>query len=788
MRVLDLADETGDLCGRIFADLGADVVRVEPPGGARSRRLPPFAPDGETSLWFGVRNAGKRGATLDLAEAGDRERLETWADEADVLVESFAPGRMAELELAPEALVERHPQLCVVSISHFGQTGPCRDWKGSDLIDAAVGGMTFRAGIPEKPPVTIPGSFAYDVAAMNGVYAGLLAFWKRLATGRGQHLDVSIVESVANLSDWALGNWSVNPQPGMRAGTGIYTLYRCADGYVRMIVLVKHHWHALLDWVGHPPELEDPALEVFINRLLRMGEIVPVLERFFRDKPKVEVAKEAQRRGLACTPLLRPGEVLTNEHVQARGTFRTLPVGGSFEAQVSSGFWTLDGARVGPRSGPPEPGARFEGFGPADAARSALLKDAATGGEPGDERPLAGVRVLDFGVGAVGVEVGRLLAEYGADVLKIESRLAPDFIRTILSSWMNPCFASSSRSKRCLGVNLKDVRGIELVHRLVREADVTIENNATGVMDRLGLGAEALRAINPGLVTFSSQMVGSEGPWKDWLGYGPNTHPVSGLQYLWNYPEDAERPAGSTAVHPDHFCGRVGAVSVLASLVGRRRSGAGRICNAAQFETAIALLGDLLAQESLEPGSVEPQGNASPLGAPWGVYPCAGDDEWCAISVYDDAQWEALRRAMGDPAWARSAELAHAEGRLAARETLDAEIPAWTAKHAQDDLVATLQEAGVPAGPVAHGRHHLEHPHFVARRYPQPLEQEELPGLHVEGPAFRGSDLPDPRVTRAPLIGEHTREVARAKLGLADAEIDALLADGILEEPPTDPP
>lgn len=788
LRVLDLADETGDLCGRIFADLGADVVRVEPPGGAASRRLPPFAPDAKTSLWYAVRNAGKRGATLDLTDAGDRKLLEGWADDADLLIESAAPGRMAELGLPPEALVERHPHLCVVSISHFGQTGPYRDWKSSNLIDVALGGMTFRAGIPTRPPVTIPGSFAYDVAAMNGVYAGLLGFWKRLATGRGQHLDVSAVESVANLSDWALGNWSVNPSPGMRAGAGIYTLYRCADGFVRMIVLVKHHWLALLEWIGHPPELADPALEVFLNRLVRMPEIVPVLERFFHDKPKIEVAKEAQKRGLACTPLLLPGEVLDNEHVAARGTFRTLPVGGGYEARVASGFWTLDGERVGPRSGPPEPGEPFDGFGPPDANRAALVSGAGGAWRPADGRPLTGLRVLDFGVGAVGVEVGRLLAEYGADVLKIESHIAPDFIRTILSSWMNPCFASSSRSKRCLGVNLKDARGIELVHQLVREADVTIENNATGVMDRLGIGAAALRAINPRLVTFSSQMVGSEGPWKDWLGYGPNTHPVSGLQYLWNYPEDADQPAGSTAVHPDHFCGRVGAVSVLASLIGRRRTGVGRACNAAQFETAISLLGDLLAEESLAPGSVKPQGNASPLGAPWGIYPCAGEDAWCAISVRDDSEWRSLCDALGDPDWARDGALATAEGRIAARDAIDSELSAWTAKHPQQELVTALQAAGVAAGVVAHGGHHMEDPHFAARGYPQPVDQPELPGLHVEGPAFRGSDLPDPVVTRAPLIGEHTREVARSDLGLSDAEIDALLAERILEEPPTDPP
>jgi len=322
----------------------------------------------------------------------------------------------------------------------------------------------------------------------------------------------------------------------------------------------------------------------------------------------------------------------------------------------------------------------------------------------------------------------------------------------------------------------------------VAQADVLIENSAAGVFQRLGLGADALRQVNPGLVYFGSQLLGASGPWKDWLGYGPNTHPVSGLQYLWNYPEDADRPAGSTAVHPDHFVGRVGAVSVLAGLIGRRRTGRGLVADAAQFETAIGLLGDLLAAESLAPGSIGPSGNAHPQHAPWGCYPCAGDDDWCVICVRDDAEWRALRDAMGDPEWARDPALDTAACRVARRESIDEELAAWTAQRAQRALVEMLQGAGVAAGIVAHGGHHMDDPHLVARGYPQPLEQPPIGKLVLEGPAFHGSDLPDPRVTPAPLIGEHTREIARNELGLADAEIDALLADGVLEEPPDGPP
>jgi crotonobetainyl-CoA:carnitine CoA-transferase CaiB-like acyl-CoA transferase len=598
---------------------------------------------------------------------------------------------------------------------------------------------------------------------------------------------VSAFEATANLSDWSLPNYSINPSVGPRAGAGIYTLYRCRDGYIRMIILVKRHWRALLDWVGHPEELEDPKYDEFIHRLMDLPKIVSVLERFFEDKDKVEVACEAQRRGIPATPLLRPAEVMENEHTVARGTFARLPIGGGHEALAPSGFFTIDGERAGPSGGPPEPDAGADvGFreGPAREAFAALF--ARPRGEQGDGHPLRGVRVLDFGVGAVGVEAGRLLAEYGADVVKVETREAPDFIRVIMSSYMNPSFASSSRSKRSFGVNLKSPEGVELVRRLIDGADVFIENNGTGVTERLGFGAEALHARNPRIVSFSSQMVGSYGPWKDWIGYGPNTHPVSGLQHLWNYPEDEDSPAGSTNVYPDHFVGRLGALAVMASLIGRERTGRGQHNDAAQFEAAIQLLGDVFAQESLAPGSVHPLGNASERGAPWGCYRCAGEDEWCVVTVRSDAEWERLRGVMGDPEWARRAGLETAAGRIAARAEIDERLGEWTIEREPRDVMERLQEAGVPCGIVAHPGHHIGDPQLAHRGYPKLVDQPGLTTMLLEGPGFLASDMPEVVVTPAPWLGEHTREIARDRLGLEEVEIERLVAEGVLEDPPTE--
>ncbi len=782
LRVLDLADEKGELCGRLLADLGADVMRGEPPEGATSRRLPPFEPGGGQSLYFAFRNANKRGVTLDLDAPGGSERLRALVRGVDVLIESFAPGHLEAAGAAPAALLEEDPGLVVTSITDFGQTGPHRDYLGTDMIGFASGGMMHRAGAAHRPPLVAPGSLAYDAAGVTAAFATLLAHYQRLRHGRGQHIDLSVQEAVANLADWSLPGFSQSGQVGGRAGAGIYPLYRCADGWVRIILLTPRHWHAMLDWMGDPEELRNPEYEQFIPRLMNRDSIDPVLGAFFLDQKKVDAAREAQRRGITITPLLEPGEVLANEHTTARKTFRTLEILPGVSAEIASGFLEVDGERMGPRLRAPGIGEHDdEILGPSATAPQRSVPSPKVRADLPTPYPFAGLRVLDFGVGAVGVEVGRLLAEYGADVIKIESRTAPDFIRVILAGEMNPAFASSSRSKRSFGVNCKTAEGLRLVRSLAEGADVVIENNGAGVMDRLGLGPETLHELNPRIVYFSSHLAGSRGPWKNWIGYGPSTHALSGLQYLWNHPDDADEPAGSTNVHPDHLVGRFGALGVTAGLIERERTGRGLHVEAAQFEAIIGLLGDWLARESLEPGSLRPLGNTSERGAPWGAFPCAGEDEWCAINVRSDAEWQALREVMGEPNWACDARFDRGPGRIAEREELEQHLAEWTVECEPIALMHTLQAARIPAGVLQHPRHQMEDPHLAERRYHRPIEQPPIGRLVLEGPAFRGSELPEEIIGPAPALGEHTREIAAELLGLSEVEIEKRIADGVLE-------
>jgi len=785
LRVVDLADEKGELCGRLLADLGADVLRVEPKGGARSRRIPPF--HAGASLGFAFRNAGKRGATLDLESSAGRARLHELLAAADVLIESFAPAERARLALDPGDVLARHPHLVFASLSDFGSRGPYRDWVATDDVLDAMSGMVFKAGIPSKPPLIPPAAIGVDVASVTAAYAVLLGLFQRERSGAGQHIDYATLLGIAQTTDWSFCNASILrngnfPINEVRNGSGpVYTIYACKGGYVRLIVLSPRQWRAMWEWLGKPEAFSDPHWETFIGRLQNADVLTKLYEAHFANLSMEEVSEEAQRRGIVCTPVLRPDEVLGNAHLRARGTFVDLPVAAGVTGPFASGFLELDGVRQGPRSGAPAAGgdesAAFLAGAPARRAPK---------GAPASSAPLAGLRVLDFGIGGVGVEAGRLFAEYGAEVIKVETRTYPDFMRTVTGGWTSPSFASSSRSKQSFGVNVKKPEGLAALKKLIAQADVIVENSATGTMDDMGIGWKTIQALNPRAILVSSQLMGSRGPWASWIGYGPSTQPVGGLVHLWNY-DDQDAPAGSAAIFPDHLVGRVCALGAMAALLRRERTGRGSLVEAAQIEAVTGMLGEPLLAAGLAPGTVKPRGNQSERGAPWGAYPCEGTQQWIVITVRDDADWKSLRAALGDPAWARDKAFDTAAGRLARSRELDAKLGEWTATQPKRELAKGLQRHGVPAGPVFTGTDMLDDPHFQAWSYAREVEVEGLGRFSLEGPCWSASAMADADVRGAPKLGEHTREIARRLLGFADAEIEKLVASGALEDPPPAP-
>ena len=790
-RIVDLTVDRGELCARLLGDLGAEVVKVEPPEGSSARGLAPLhrssGDSSSTSLFFAVRNAGKKSVALDLDTAEGLERLHELLAHSDALVQSSEAG----VGLDAYELAARHPHLVVTSITAYGLTGPWSGRLATDSVLTATGTIAFKAGTPEKDPLTPPACFADDGAGVTFAFATLAALWQREndpdGPGGGQVLDCSVNEAIANMGDWSMSNNYIrraagDNSPEIRTGAGpVWPSLKCADGYVRVVILAPRQWRAMRAWLGEPEYLQDPSLDTLPGRLgIQAAVINPLIEELFEGRTMDDIAAEAQQRGIVCTPLATAADVLRNEHFKVRGSMVDVDLGGGLRGPVPSGFFEFDGHRAGPVVGPPAVGQHTaEVF--AD-----LGEQRVSSGNTAVGLPLTGLRVADFGIGGVGVEVGRMLAEYGAEVLKVESRSYPDFIRLATGGEMSPSFASSSRSKLGFGANAKHPDGNRVLKQLIAKCDALVENNSTGVMDQLGLGYEALKEVNPGLVMLSSQLMGTRGPWADFRGYGPSTRAAGGIEMLWNY-DDQDEPAGGMSIFPDHLCGRLGALGIVAGLLGRRRGdGRGAHVEVAQVEATLGIVGDLLTKEALEPGTVRATGNRRDRGTPWGLFPCAGEEQWVAITCRDDADWAALVSVMGSPEWAANAEFSTAAGRAARVDEVEQGLREWTRSQTRENVAGLLQKAGVPAGEMLTALESITNEHYLARGFKVEIEQPGVVGekMAFDGPGFYGSRMAPVYIAKAPWVGEHTREVCRDLLGMDEAEIERLVAETALEVTP----
>lgn len=793
VRVVDMTDGRGETAGRFLADLGADVILVEPPGGAASRSLPPLHQG--TSLYFATRNANKRGVTLDLDRDADRERLLALLDTADIWIESGRPGELRAKGVSFTEVAARNPRLVTVSITDFGQTGPYRDYEATEGIHHALSGVLSRSGLPGLPPLLPPGSLATESAALQAAWAALLAYLNRLDTGHGDHIDFSVHEAVAQVFDPGFGIGG-SATGGVRAtdlprgrpdARHLYPIFPCADGHVRICVLSPRQWRGLRSWLGEPEEFADPKYEQLGVRFQAAQRIYALVGKLFRDRTRLQLVEQGQRLGVPTAAVLTPGEVLDADHFLERGALANVEVAPGLVGRIPTGFLELDGERAGFRHRAPRLGEHnAEVF--AERTRRASGAAPAVDDDPVPRRPLDGLRVLDLGVIVAGAELGRLLADFGADVVKVENRAFPDGSRQSMTGEpITASFVWGHRNKRGLGLNLRSPEGAEVFKLLVVGADVVLSNFKPGTLESLGLGYEQLREVNPRIVMADSSALGSWGPWSKRMGYGPLVRASTGLTSLWRYPEYPEDTEGgfsdAITIFPDHLVGRVGAAAVLAQLIRQRRTGEGGTVSISQAEIILTAMADRLLGESLSPGSLTALGNTGITDAPRGLFPCAGDDEWCVLEVRGDDDWQRLAAAIGRPDLAANPRLATAGGRLAHRTEVEKAVTEWTRGQEPRKAMELLQQEGVPVGTMLRVAELPDDPQLAARAFfaelRQPAIAEPLP---TEARPAISRRLADPRLGPAPFHAEHTRELCREWLGMDEQEIDTLVAAGVLEE------
>jgi len=782
-RVIDLTDGVAASSTRLLAELGADVVLIEPPEGLASRRAHPRHHG--IGLPFVTAHANKRGIVLDLATDQGRADLLSLVDEADIVVESLPPGRLTDFGVGPAVMRQRNPALVVVSITDFGQSGPYRDWRGTEAVAVAMSSVLTRSGAPDREPLLPPGNFATETGAVQAACAALIAYYHALESGRGDYVDCALHDMAVQGLDPGFGMAGTATMgrpiselpPGRPDARMLYPIFACADGRVRLCMLAPKHWRAMFTWLGEPEEFADPSFEQLVTRFTSWDRLCKVIAELFADKTRDHIVERGIELGIPIASVNTPAEAAMSDHAASRRSFVEAEVAPGLIGRMANGYLEFGGERAGFRFRAPTLGEHNDEVLRSTGGRTSRTPHSAT-----TPRPLEGLRVLDLGVIVVGAETGRLLADQGAEVIKVENRAFMDGARqSDTRERVSHGFSVGNRNKLSLGLNLRDACGAELMRDLIAKSDVLLTNFKPGTMESLGFDDDTLRDINPAIVVVESSAFGSSGPWSKRMGYGPLVRAAVGLTTLWRHPDAPEGFGDDMTVYPDHAAARVAVAAIVAALIARRRSGNGSKITVAQMETVFVQLSTDYLRESLQPETMIARGNVGQFDAPTGVYRCHGEDAYCVVAVDGDTDWINLATVIGRDDLAHRADLSTADGRLAHRAEVDHAVGVWAALLEPHDAAAQLQVAGVAAGAAAHVKDLLDDPQLAHRhalgQLPQPGWDEPLT---VETGIALFDAIAPPALNPAPVMAQHTRWVCQTILGLSDSDVDKLAEEGVL--------
>ncbi|MDH3681396.1 MAG: CoA transferase [Acidimicrobiia bacterium] len=814
IRVLDLSDERGQLCGQMLAMLGAEVIAVEPPGGSRSRRIGPFAGeleadpldggDREASLFHWAFNRGKRSIELDVTSADGGARLRDLAADADVLIESAGAGAMAELGLGPDVLIEANPALVVVSISAFGQTGPKAHWHETDLVVAAAAGVLALTGNEDRPPLRISLPQAYHHASIDAACAVMAALHDRQNnSGLGQHIDISAQQSFSVASQSFLLNEPCGCGPATRVAGGVrlagldskvQLLWPCKDGQVSVTFLfgsaLGPFTANLMNWVHEEGFCDEATRDKdwveYANMLFDGREPLSEYERikecltaFFATKTKDELLAASFERRVLIAPVTTAADVVASEQWAARGFWD--------EVDTAAGRVRFPGpfANFSATPRPSLPAAPTLGadtdavLGGGRRARDVPIDPATTAPA---ERPLAGLKVADFMWVFAGPYASRVMAELGAEVVRIESTQALDALRTA-GNFQNENthpdwalqFSNINVGKWGMTLDLGNPDARDLVHDLVRWSDITLESFSPKAMTAWGYDYESLRKVRPDLIMASSCLMGQTGPHRLLAGFGTMAAAISGFFHITGWPDLA--PCGPFMAYTDYVSPRFLFTSILAAVEHRRRTGEGQYIDLSQAEASMQLQAPAILDYTVNGRVMERAGNDDPTMAPHGVYPVAGDDRWLAIAVTGDRAWKALCEALGRD------DLAGLDtrARLDRRRELDEVVAAWSAGRDGEETMDELQAQGVAAHLVQNSAEAFADPQLRHRGHFVEVPHDAMGTTWVEGSRLHLSRTAPVVERGSPTLGQHTWEILTDILGYEPDRAAELIGRGIFE-------
>ena len=810
VRVLDLSTPLAEATGRVLADLGAEVIKVEPPGGCAARFTAPFEQgregDAEGSLFWRAYGLGKKSVVLDVEDRSDREKLVELVRGADILIESSTPGEMQSVGLDYETLTAENPALLYVSVTPFGQHGPEAQSPATDLTLSAAGGLMNLQGDKDRPPVPVGYPETSHHGAVQAAADVCSALYSRDRDGRGQHLDVSCQAAVLWTLLFANGypilTGEDQPASGAKRaekqellpGVQVPDRAHCKDGFVVMTLVLgdvgAKSLGGMMRWASEAGAIEeDLAQHDWRNMfdLLIGGKISPPdiqrafdqLVAFIGTRTKAEIQQRALEGKWLIGPAWTTADLLGDPHLIERQYFTD--VGGDIHpgpfVRLSQTPITLDSPA------------------PALGADQAILDElagskrapsvAVTASSTPRENVFEGLKVADFAWVAALPLASKDLANLGATVVKVESeshvdplRMLPpwkDMVPNVTTGW---CPADYNQSKLCLALDLSKEEAREVALDLVDWADVVTESFTAGSAERLGLDYETLRKRKPELIMVSSCMRGQTGPERAYTGFGLQGAGLAGIVGLTGWAD--RLPSGPWGAYTDFISPRFSLAALAAALRHRDRTGQGQYIDQSQIESAMQFISPAILEYTVNKEIVSLRGHDSARACPHAVFAAAGTERYVAIAAETTRQWHALRERVAGLEAFTGSEYDDLATRIANKTALEAPIAAWCATQEPFSLAEGLRRDGVPAYVVMRSSDLIEDPQLASREFFIELEHSVLGSVKLDGPVTKFSGTPcTPRHAGA-TIGEHTFEVLTEVLGYDSDRIADLAAAEVL--------
>jgi crotonobetainyl-CoA:carnitine CoA-transferase CaiB-like acyl-CoA transferase len=794
IRVLDFSSQiAGSYCSKLFVDAGAEVIKIEPPEGDSLRRWSATGADlhGEDSALFRFLNAGKQSVVGAAADP----HVEALLAEAQLVIEAHGLESDAGERLDVAGLRASRPSLVVLSITPYGLTGPWAARQATEFTIQAESGSIGMRGLMGKEPFQAGGRISEWAAGSFGAAAALPAVFRARASGQGEHIDLSILET-ANL---VFTNFSESMNRMMNGGPGAPehaflapsvetpSIEPTADGYVGFCTNSRQQFSDFLLMIERPDLQKDEQLAQFAGRLMRFDEWNRIMRVWLKGKTTAEVIELASLLRIPVAPICNGQTLQAHEQLVVRGVFVSEANGRFVQPRRPYRIDDVDPSapRPSPRLGADTESAAFS------STRPTLRSD------PSAELPLAGLRVLDLTAWWAGPSASHLLATFGAEVIHVESTGRPDGLRMLggmmaahYPEWWEAGthFLHVNSNKLDVTLDLSKPRGVELVEKLVVKCDAIVENFTPRVLDGFGLGWERVKELNPNALMMRMPAFGLSGPWRDHTGFAQTMEQLSGMAWVTGHRDDQPRiPRGPC----DPIAGAHAAFAFLVALAERAASGHGHHVESTMVESALNVAAEQIVEWSAYRSLMQRDGNRSPLAAPQGLYPCAdgepGAESWLALSIATDAQWCALRSALGNPEWAMDSALETRTGRREAHDAIDERLREWTRQRERAELVAGLRALGIPASEVADPCRLLEsNPQLQSRHYFEAPEHPVVGPMPLPSLPFRYASIDRWLRTPAPTFGQDNEPVLCGLLGLSPAELRDLESEGVIGTRPED--